>query len=138
MIDTCLAMQILLSKLAAMVAPGGAQKTRGKEVRSRLFLASALGLSLSMPAGAEGLNPTKTEINAWVGADVNEDGVLTENEFPRFIDAMAAAGQSTAATVRFFGAYGIAFSVADDNGDGRVTPEELRSADDTYREEEQH
>ena len=65
----------------------------------------------------------------------SQDGALTLREFPAFVRAMARAGQSTAQTIEFFGAFEMAFSIADANSDGRVTPDELRSADDSYRED---
>ena len=95
--------------------------------------AALVSLMSTAPAGAKDDKATKVQINAWVAADTDGDRFLTLAEFPRFIDAMAAAGQSTAWTVRLFGAYRTAFSVADKNGDGRVTPDELRKADTRYR-----
>ena len=106
------------------------------QARRLIMAAAALSAPIAGTAQAEEFKATKTEVRAWVTADANEDGALTPPEFPAFVDAMAASGQSTAQTVRFFGAYEIAFSVADKNGDGRVTPNELRDADDSYREEQ--
>ncbi|MEP3278689.1 MAG: hypothetical protein ABJN26_25225 [Stappiaceae bacterium] len=88
---------------------------------------------LMAQAAAQKLNPTKSEINAFVVADKNEDRVLSKSEFKTFVKAMAAAGQSTARKIRFFGAYGYAFSIVDKNADGIVSPNELRSADDDFR-----
>ena len=46
---------------------------------------------------------------------------------------LAAAGQPTARQIRFFGAYRYAFGIADADGNGLVTPLELRSADNDFR-----
>lgn len=94
-----------------------------------------LGLCLCTPAiaTAENLNPTKSEVDAFVKADRNEDRVLSRAEFKVFVRGMAAAGQPTAKKIRFFGAYGYAFSIVDKNKDAIVTPQELRAADDDFR-----
>jgi len=84
-------------------------------------------------AAAQDLNPTAAEIEAFLRADYNEDQILTPAEFRIFVDAMAESGQTTAQTIRFFGAYGFAFMTVDANEDGRLEPAELRAADDAYR-----
>ena len=84
-------------------------------------------------AQSSGLNPTSDEIDAFLQSDANQDGVLTKREFKTFVRAMARTGQPTARQIRFFGAYGIAFAIADLNDDGIVTPEELRAADDDHQ-----
>ena len=88
------------------------------------------------PGHAQNLNPTSAEVDAWVRADSNTDGKLDRSEFIVFVKAMAETGQATARRIRFFRAYGYAFSVADKNRDGILTPEEMRSADDDYRAEQ--
>lgn len=82
---------------------------------------------------AQNLNPTQSEIDAWAKADGNADGRLDKSEFIVFVKAMAEAGQKTAQRVRFLRAYGYAFSVADSNQDGILTPEEMRAADNRQR-----
>lgn len=82
---------------------------------------------------AKDLKPTGAEIAAFLKADVNKDNVLSKREFKTFVKAMAAVGQSTAKQIRFWGAYGYAFSIVDKNKDGIVTPHEMRSADDDFR-----
>lgn len=84
-------------------------------------------------AQAQALNPTSTEIGAFARADRDGNLWLTLSEFRIFVNAMAQAGQPTARKIRFFGAYKYAFSVADLDGDGRVTPMEMRSADNGFR-----
>ncbi|MGH1413830.1 MAG: hypothetical protein ACRBB0_10055 [Pelagimonas sp.] len=84
-------------------------------------------------ARAQVFSATDMEINAFVRADGNRDGVLTLPEFRVFVKAMAKAGQPTAMTIRTFGAYRFAFGIVDINKDGRASPEELRSADTDYR-----
>ena len=82
---------------------------------------------------AQTLNPSNTEIGAFALADRDGNLWLTLSEFRVFVQAMAQAGQPTARKIRFFGAYKYAFSVADLDGDGRVTPLEMRSADNGFR-----
>ena len=82
---------------------------------------------------AQTLDPTQPEIDAWVVADAEGDGHLRKPEFIVFVRAMAGSGQKTAQRIRFFLAYGYAFSVADKNRDGILTPQEMRAADGGYR-----
>lgn len=84
-------------------------------------------------AQAQDLNPTQDEIDAFLSADRNEDQILDLSEFRVFVNAMAETGQTTARTIRFFGVYEFAFSIVDENEDGRLEPAELRAADDAYR-----
>ncbi|MBS8228088.1 EF-hand domain-containing protein [Vannielia litorea] len=97
-----------------------------------------LVLMLLLPAApltAQAVNATKAEVNAFVGADRNKDGMLTRKEFRSFVRAMAKAGQSTAKTIVTFGAYGYAFRRVDANRDGLASPAELRGADEAYKRE---
>lgn len=87
--------------------------------------------ALDAPAQAPDASPA--EIAAFVGADANADLHLDPDEFRTFIAAMAETGQSTAQTVHFFGAYELAFGIVDANKDGRLSPVELRSADNDHR-----
>ncbi|WP_157708912.1 hypothetical protein [Roseovarius faecimaris] len=84
-------------------------------------------------AQAQQLNPTGDEIDAFVLADGNKDQQLSRTEFRTFVQAMAKAGQSTARQIRFFGAYDYAFNIADADGNGILTPMEMRQADDSHR-----
>lgn len=88
---------------------------------------------LPLPLSAQVFSATDQEVDAFVAADKNRDGVLTLREFRIFVQAMARSGQPTAKTIRTFGAYGFAFNIVDVNKDGLASPEELRSADDDYR-----
>ena len=68
------------------------------------------------------------EVDAFVVADVDRDGLLSFPEFREFVRQMARAGQPTARLIRNFAAYRIAFRRVDVNEDGFASPAELRSA----------
>ncbi|PLX34678.1 MAG: hypothetical protein C0605_12860 [Hyphomicrobiales bacterium] len=101
--------------------------------RRAVFWAAAFMLATISPGQAQRLNPTGSEVRAFLKADANRDRVLTRREFRRFVRAMAASGQSTARLIRFFSGYDYAFAIADKNGDGIVTPMEMRRADQGFR-----
>jgi len=83
----------------------------------------------------EGVGPvTEGEVDAFVVADADRDGMLSFAEFREFVRHMARSGQPTARLIRNFGAYRIAFRRVDLNEDGMASPAELRSADDDFRE----
>ena len=84
-------------------------------------------------ADSDTLNPTTDEVNAFVLADQNQDGLLNRDEFRIFVRAMAETGQPTARQIRMFRAYGLAFRITDKDDDGILTPAELRNADDDHR-----
>lgn len=79
------------------------------------------------------IKATTSEAKAFVKADKNKDIRLTPSEFRVFVRAMAANGQSTAKTIRFFSAYKMAFSIADKNKDGFVSPQEMRASENKFR-----
>ncbi|MEO0624224.1 MAG: hypothetical protein AAFU49_06360 [Pseudomonadota bacterium] len=60
-------------------------------------------------------------------ADVNADGALTRSEFRTLIDLNAEDGLGRAAMVKRFGRYDTAFGRVDQNCDGLVTPEEMKT-----------
>ncbi|MGX9356538.1 EF-hand domain-containing protein [Roseobacteraceae bacterium S113] len=86
-------------------------------------------------AYAQTFTATDTEVDAFVVADANRDGRLDRSEFKVFVRGMARAGQSTARTIRTFGAYGFAFGIVDKDKDGFASPEEMRAADNDFRAE---
>lgn len=88
---------------------------------------------IAAPCMAQPIPASDTEVQAFMAADRNGDGVLSPAEFRAFIQAMARAGQPTARRIRFFGAYDYAFSIVDTDADGVVTPSELRRGDDSHR-----
>ncbi len=88
---------------------------------------------VSAPAQSSDLNPTATEVDAFLTADVNQDALLHLSEFRTFIRLMAEAGQPTARQIRMFAAYRFAFGITDKNNDQRVSPDELRAADDAHQ-----
>ncbi|WP_417210010.1 hypothetical protein [Antarctobacter sp.] len=76
---------------------------------------------------------TPLEVQAFTRADANRDGLLSFAEFRVFVRQMAAGGQSTAITIRTFGAYRLAFRRVDADRNGLATPGELRRADTGFR-----
>ena len=98
----------------------------------RIF-ATALAVFVVASSATSGFEATQVEIDAFLGADTNEDLVLDRNEFKTFVLAMAKSGHKSSKTVRAFGAYTYAFDVTDANRDGVVTPQELRTADDDFQ-----
>ncbi|MCO6185288.1 hypothetical protein [Rhizobium sp. L1K21] len=76
---------------------------------------------------------TKSEIAAFVAADLDKSITLTAEEFKAFVDKMAEDGETKALTIRLMGLYNYAFKKIDKNIDGVVTPQELRSANDDYK-----
>ncbi len=102
-----------------------------------LVLLFVLFLPLAATAQTEvdGVGPvTEGEVDAFVIADENRDGMLSFPEFREFVRQMARTGQPTARLIRTFAAYRIAFRRVDLNEDGFASPAELRSADDDFRE----
>jgi Ca2+-binding EF-hand superfamily protein len=102
-----------------------------------LVLLFVLFLPLAATAQTEvdGVGPvTEGEVDAFVVADENRDGMLSFPEFREFVRQMARSGQPTARLIRNFAAYRIAFRRVDLNEDGFASPAELRSADDDFRE----
>lgn len=84
-------------------------------------------------AVAQQVKATKSEINAFIKADKNEDRQINKSEFRVLVNLMAASGQPTAKRIKFFRAYSYAFSVADKDKNGILSPKELRSADNDYK-----
>ncbi|SNZ19493.1 hypothetical protein [Cohaesibacter gelatinilyticus] len=82
---------------------------------------------------AEKVKANRTEINAFIKADTNADQKLNKSEFRTFVNLMATAGQPAAKRIRFFRAYGFAFSIVDKDKNGILSPIELRTADNDFR-----
>jgi len=97
------------------------------------YLCLPLLICAAPAVDAQAFEATQAEVAAFAAADANRDVLLDRAAFKVFVRHMAEAGQPTARQIRFFAAYGFAFSIADRNGDGRVTPEEMRSADNSHR-----
>lgn len=100
---------------------------------SASFLAIGLAVFVTQPVTA--FEATGAEVTAFLAADADKNLSLSRAEFPTFVRHMARAGQSTARTIVTFKAFSYAFKIADLNGDRKITPQELRSADNTYRAE---
>ena len=64
----------------------------------------------------------------YIQAYLNKDGVLDNDEFAKFIDLNAADNLGRANLVSSGGLYALAFERIDANGDGSVTPKELRDS----------
>ena len=72
-------------------------------------------------------------VQAFRAADANGDERLTQREFRVFIQQLASAGAPLSRRIQNLGAYGIAFNRTDADGNGLLTPAELRSAESTNR-----
>ena len=90
------------------------------------IIGSLLGFTLLAPTQVLAQSADLAREN-YRQADANGDGVLIEAEFVNFIDLNAADGLGNAARVRSLGMHARAFRRVDGNGDGRVTPTELRA-----------
>ncbi|MEJ6390278.1 EF-hand domain-containing protein [Gymnodinialimonas ulvae] len=90
---------------------------------------TALALVMVLPAAAAQAQYEEESVQAFLAADLNGDERLTEAEFRTFIRTLADAGAPMSRRIRTFGAYGIAFSRTDANGDGLLSPAELRAAE---------
>jgi Ca2+-binding EF-hand superfamily protein len=100
-----------------------------------LLLSLFLPLAAMAQTEVAGVGPvTEGEVDAFVVADANRDGMLSFPEFRDFVRHMARNGQPTARLIRNFAAYRIAFRRVDLNEDGFASPAELRSADDDFRD----
>ena len=99
----------------------------------RLGLRTFWLVGLCLGASANAFEATETEVAAFLLADVNKDLVLDRKEFKTFVLEMAKSGHDSSRTVRTFGAYGYAFKITDQNKDGVVTPQELRTADEDFQ-----
>ncbi|WP_164744577.1 hypothetical protein [Nioella ostreopsis] len=100
-----------------------------------LFLVLSLPLAANAQTEVDGVGPvTEGEVDAFVVADVDRDGMLSFPEFREFVRQMARTGQPTARLIRNFAAYRIAFRRVDQDEDGFASPAELRNADDDFRE----
>mgnify|MGYP001556057168 FL=1 len=93
---------------------------------SQVIIGSLLGFTLLAPAQAVAQSPNLPAKN-FRQADADNDGVLVQAEFTAFIDLNAEDGLGNAARVRSLGMHARAFRRIDGNGDGRVTPTELRA-----------
>lgn len=72
-------------------------------------------------------------VQAFRAADANGDELLTEAEFRVFIQQLAAYGAPMSRRIRNLGAYGVAFGRTDTDGNGLITPAELRAAESANR-----
>ena len=88
-------------------------------------LAAALLLlpALHVPVAAQ------AQSKLYRAADRNGNGTLNRGEFRAFIDLLAKDGLPIAKRVRFWNVYGLAFRITDKNGDGELTPRELRRSE---------
>lgn len=97
--------------------------------------AAALTLLPAAAAQAQSLSPAQQEqvIANFVQADGNRDGALNRNEFETLINLNANDGLGKAGLVRRTGAYGAVFARLDADGDGLVTPVEVKALAEQVR-----
>lgn len=69
------------------------------------------------------------EVSDFIASDFDSNGVLVGDEYREFIKRRAKAGNASAKWVVTFSAWGRALKTVDTNGDGIVTPAELRAFD---------
>lgn len=98
-----------------------------------LAILALVGAAERIRAQDAAFEATQFEVDAFILADRDKDGLLSRAEFKTFVREMAKADQPTAKQIKMFGAYWLAFIITDKNKDGVVSPIELRSADDTHR-----
>ena len=96
-------------------------------MRKSPYVFGALGIVLltaasSLPARAD-------EVQDFISADRNGNGLLEGGEFQTFVKARASAGDSSAKWVVRFGAWGRALKTVDSNKDGKVSGDELKAYD---------
>ncbi|MEM9839818.1 MAG: hypothetical protein AAF830_11800 [Pseudomonadota bacterium] len=87
---------------------------------------AVVALAAGPHARASEAHRAQAETN-FLEADADADGALTFDEFTTMVDLNAQHGIGRAAIIQRLGRYGMAFGRLDGNGDGLVTPEELRA-----------
>ncbi|MCP9886257.1 EF-hand domain-containing protein [Synechococcus sp. ATX 2A4] len=92
---------------------------------TRLALATALWIALALPATATSQR-AQAQAN-FLKADANQDNQLDYAEFKTFVNLNADQGLGRAPRIRRFGMYGRAFNIADENGDGVVSKQEIEA-----------
>lgn len=92
-----------------------------------------LCLSTSALAGNPEIPPsTPEQVEAFMQADGNDDGALTQNEFRVFVEKMADEGEPTAKFIRTLSAHSIAFAQVDRDSDGYARPFEIYEANTAF------
>lgn len=89
-----------------------------------LLKKAALGLAVAASSAAAQTNRDAAAAN-FAEADANADGVLTIDEFTRFIDLNAEDKLGNASRIQRTGRYSTAFDRLDANKDGLVTREDI-------------
>ena len=93
----------------------------------KLILIPALALAtLATGAVAEDEKKDAATEN-YKEADADGDGKLTKKEFRKFIDLNAEDKLGRAAQIKSYGMYDRAFGRIDADGDGFVTPDEMKA-----------
>lgn len=92
---------------------------------TRLASATALWIALALPATATSQR-AQAQAN-FLKADANQDKQLDYAEFKTFVNHNADQGLGRAPRIRRFGMYSRAFKMADENGDGVVSKQEIEA-----------
>lgn len=94
------------------------------------LIATAFTLTFAtLPVQAQNMSDADRQklIENMSQADRNEDGALTRAEFETLINLNAEDGLGKAAMVQRAGLYDKAFKRLDQNGDGSLTPQEMKT-----------
>lgn len=109
------------------------QRNARKTTRMAATMAVAAAMTGAMTMGAVTPALAASESAIYHSADANNNGTLSRREFRTFINLLAADGVPIAKRVRFWRVYGTAFRMTDKDGNGEVTPAELRASERNNR-----
>ena len=89
--------------------------------RQLVIAALGMGLVAGVPVAAS----AQSMEEAFSAADANADGMLDVTEYQAYVEALAGSGDAAALEIQEGGAYSDAFTAADADQSGSLTPAEL-------------